>query len=79
MPLKDDNGQDVVEYAILASLIAFAAIVRMNTLPAMSTRCSEPPMRDTEVQKGSDHLPACNSHALRDSTVLQRGGFPDGS
>jgi len=28
--LKDDMGQDLIEYALVAALIAFAAIVGMN-------------------------------------------------
>lgn len=30
--LKDENGQDLIEYALVVSLIAFAAIVGMNGL-----------------------------------------------
>ena len=30
--LGDDQGQDLVEYALVVALIAFAAIVGMNTL-----------------------------------------------
>ena len=29
---KDDNGQDLIEYALVAALIAFAAVATMNTL-----------------------------------------------
>lgn len=30
--LKDEKGQDLVEYALIVALIAFAAIVGMNDL-----------------------------------------------
>jgi pilus assembly protein Flp/PilA len=30
--LKDENGQDLVEYALAVALIAFAAVVGMETL-----------------------------------------------
>jgi pilus assembly protein Flp/PilA len=30
--LKDENGQDLIEYALVVSLIAFAAIGGMNVL-----------------------------------------------
>jgi pilus assembly protein Flp/PilA len=30
--LKDENGQDLIEYALVVSLIAFAAVAGMNTL-----------------------------------------------
>jgi pilus assembly protein Flp/PilA len=30
--LKDEKGQDLVEYALIVALIAFAAIVGMNSL-----------------------------------------------
>lgn len=30
--LKDESGQDLVEYALLLAMIAFAAIVGMNDL-----------------------------------------------
>ena len=30
--LKDERGQDLVEYALIVALIAFAAIVGMNDL-----------------------------------------------
>ena len=30
--LKDENGQDLIEYALIVSLIAFAATVGMGTL-----------------------------------------------
>jgi len=29
---RDDNGQDLIEYALLAALIALAATVGMNTV-----------------------------------------------
>jgi pilus assembly protein Flp/PilA len=32
MNLKNDEGQDLVEYALLVALIAFAATAGMNTL-----------------------------------------------
>jgi pilus assembly protein Flp/PilA len=30
--LKNENGQDLIEYALVVSLIAFAAVAGMNTL-----------------------------------------------
>jgi pilus assembly protein Flp/PilA len=30
--LKDENGQDLIEYALVVALIAFAATSSMNTL-----------------------------------------------
>jgi pilus assembly protein Flp/PilA len=30
--LKDDSGQDLIEYALVVALIAFAAVVGMNTV-----------------------------------------------
>jgi pilus assembly protein Flp/PilA len=30
--LKDESGQDLIEYALVVSLIAFAAVAGMNTL-----------------------------------------------
>lgn len=30
--LKDENGQDLIEYALVVALIAFAATAGMNTL-----------------------------------------------
>ena len=30
--LKDENGQDLIEYALLASLIALGAVVGMKTI-----------------------------------------------
>ena len=30
--LKDENGQDLIEYALVVALIAFAATVGMNSL-----------------------------------------------
>lgn len=30
--LKDESGQDLIEYALVVALIAFAAIVGMNSL-----------------------------------------------
>lgn len=30
--LKDENGQDLIEYALIVALIAFAATAGMNTL-----------------------------------------------
>jgi pilus assembly protein Flp/PilA len=30
--LKHENGQDLIEYALVVSLIAFAAVAGMNTL-----------------------------------------------
>ena len=30
--LKDESGQDLIEYALVVSLIAFAAIAGMNSL-----------------------------------------------
>lgn len=30
--LKDENGQDLIEYALVVSLIAFAAVAGMGTL-----------------------------------------------
>lgn len=32
--LKDENGQDLIEYALVVALIAFAATAGMNTLAA---------------------------------------------
>ena len=29
---KDESGQDLIEYALIAALIAFAAVAGMNTL-----------------------------------------------
>ncbi len=31
---KDDSGQDLIEYALVAALIAFAAVSTMKTLAA---------------------------------------------
>ena len=30
--LKEDSGQDLIEYALVVALIAFAAVVGMNTV-----------------------------------------------
>jgi pilus assembly protein Flp/PilA len=30
--MKEENGQDLIEYALVVSLIAFAAVAGMNTL-----------------------------------------------
>jgi pilus assembly protein Flp/PilA len=30
--LKEENGQDLIEYALVVALIAFAAVTAMNTL-----------------------------------------------
>jgi pilus assembly protein Flp/PilA len=30
--LKDENGQDLIEYALVVALIAFAAVAGMNSL-----------------------------------------------
>ena len=30
--LKDESGQDLIEYALVVALIAFAAVVGMNTV-----------------------------------------------
>ena len=30
--LKDESGQDLIEYALVVALIAFAAIIGMNSL-----------------------------------------------
>ena len=29
---EDESGQDLIEYALIAALVAFAAVVGMNTL-----------------------------------------------
>ncbi len=34
---KDESGQDLIEYALLAALIASAAVAGMNTLSAKIT------------------------------------------
>ena len=31
-PLKDESGQDLIEYALVVALICFAATVGMNTV-----------------------------------------------
>ena len=53
--LKDENGQDLIEYALMVSLIAFAATVGMGTLLSLALAPGSPPTSPS-VFKGQSTL-----------------------
>ena len=59
--LKDENGQDLIEYALMVSLIAFAATVGMGALSTamnLASRALAPgsPPTSPSVFKGQSTL-----------------------